>query len=127
MQAVHTDCTGTLLLLAIPLHSIYSSQRWCHPHPASQLDRFLLSSTSSLSSPLAIVFERVGGAADGKLSRLGFETKCCGGFHQPVGLFFGSQNGHRDTTQENRIHMKELQNAQHHNHIYNNTFMHVHN
>ena len=34
--------------------------------------------------------------------------------------------GHRDHTRESRIH-KELQSGQHHNHIYNNTFINVHN
>ena len=51
---------------------------------------------------------------------------CCGGFHHPARSFSSSQNRIRRHTQENRIH-KELQNAQHHNHIYNNTFINAHN
>ena len=41
-----------------------------------------------------------GGGPRGKRSRLGFETKCCGGFHQPAGSFYGSQSRHRDHTGE---------------------------
>ena len=49
------------------------------------------------------------------------------GFHHPTGSFFGSQSRTRRHTWESRIHIKELQNAQHHNHIYNNTFINVRN
>ena len=31
-----------------------------------------------------------GGCPRGKLSRLSFETKCCGGFRHPAGTVFGS-------------------------------------
>ena len=77
-------------------------------HPAHHLGHLLLSSASSSSSPLAIVLGRAkrGGGPDGKLSHLGFETKCCGGIHHPAGSFFGSQNRHGDHTRESRIHQR---------------------
>ena len=55
----HHRCTATLLLLAIPLHSIRSPQNWLPS--AHQLVRQLLSSASSSSSPLAIVLWGGGG------------------------------------------------------------------
>ena len=91
------DCTGTLLLLVICFTISAALETGCHPHPASQLNRFLLSSTSSSSPPLAIVLGGGEGGADGKLSRLSSETKCCGGIHHPARPFIGSQNGHGDT------------------------------
>ena len=98
------DCTGTLLLLAIYFIAFAALKTGCHPHPASQLDRFLLSSTSSSSSPLAIV---LGGGLGGKLSRLSPETKCCGGFHHPAGSF----SAHKTDTEphkENPIHNERI-------------------
>ena len=46
------------------------------------------------------------------------------GFSPPRRIVLGSQSRTRKHTRENRIHnerMLELQNAQHHNHIYNGT------
>ena len=93
------DCTGTLLLIAISLPNVGSSQNWLPS--AHQLVRQLLSSASSSSSPLAIVLGGGGGGGvDGKLSRLGFETKCCGCFHQPAGSFLAHRTDTRDTLGE---------------------------
>ena len=56
-----------------------------------------------------------GGPLDRKLSRYGFETKCCGGLHHPPGSFIGSQsNGHGDThgraefTQRTNYKMRDI-------------------
>ena len=140
MQIVHPtdaklftpDCTGTLLFLAIPLHSIRSPPHWSPS--AHQLVRQLLSSaSSSSSSPLAIVLGGVGGwvlrgGLDGKLSRLGFETKCCGGIPPPrrIVIRLIEQRTPETHTGELNSPNKELQNARHHNHIYNKTFSNAH-
>ena len=49
--------------------------------------------------------------------------RCCGGFHHPAGSFSALRAAHGDTHRRAEFTMKELQNAQHHNHIYHNTFI----
>ena len=116
------NCSFSSLCItaSIALHTIR--------HPAHQLGHLLLSSASSSSSSLAGQGEVVvGGGAGGKLSRLGFETKCCGGSTTTQDRFLAHKAGHGEHTGESNSPMKELQNVQHHNHIYNNTFINAHN
>ena len=68
-----------------------------------------------------------GGRLGGKLSRCGSETKCCGGLHHPAGSFSAHRTDTETHSGDQNSAMKELQNAQHHNHIYKNTFSNVHN
>ena len=101
------DCTSTLLLLTICFTASATLKTGCHPHPASQLNRFLLSSTSSSSSPLAIVLGEGGGKEGGAWTEAEpprLRNQMLRGYPPPRRIVFRLTEWTRRHTWENRIH-----------------------
>ena len=94
---VHTTPAVVFIVVILVAYFTASATLKTDCHSAHQLGNLLLSSALSSSSCRAGRREGGVGGVGGKLSRLGFETKCCGGLHHPARSFISSQNGHRDT------------------------------
>ena len=118
-----------VVVLVHLLHSICSSLKiGCHH--AHQLGHLLLS--SALSSPLARQGEVCvcgwGGGVGKEAEPPRLQNQMLWGYPPPRRIVYRLTEQDTEThTGELNSPMKELQNAQHHNHIYKNTFSNAHN
>ena len=62
-----------------------------------------------------------------KLAAFNFYQLCCGDFHHPAGSLLAFRTDTETHSGEQNSPNNELQNAQHQNHIYKNTFINVRN